>query len=228
VTSKFHPLLDGKSILPIYRDSLTDAGFHVGQPCDDAGYDLPRNSSPPPEEQHANDDYFPYSCRAEFELADFLFRKDHMGGKKISELMDIWVAYQQFKGAETEPEPPFANAQDLYNAIDSTEIGAVPWQAFSVHFDGEVANDPDSEVPQWKTRLYEVWFRDPLLIAEAQIGNKAFGDEMDYGPKREFSRAGRRQYSDFMSGNWAWQQAVCYINYIFELSLDTTNTDRDR
>jgi hypothetical protein len=209
VRSRIHPLLDGECIL-VYCDEVTDASFQAGQPCDDAGYDLPEDSSPPPEEQRANDDYFPYSSRPEFELADFLFRKDQMAGKKISELMDILAALQQITGAEPGQGPPFTSAQDLYDKIDSTEIGGVSWQAFSVQFDGDVVED--SEPPRWKTKSYEVWFRDPLKIAEAQIGNKDFGRKMDYGPKRVFSRAGRRQYSDFMSGNWAWNQAVCYIN----------------
>ena len=48
-----------------------------------------------------------------------------MGGKKISELMDIWAAYQQFSDSQS---PPFASAQELYDKIDSTKIGDVPWQ----------------------------------------------------------------------------------------------------
>ncbi|KAF8266958.1 hypothetical protein EI94DRAFT_1731853, partial [Lactarius quietus] len=86
-----------------------------------------------------------------------------------------------------------------------TEIGDVTWQAFSVEFDGEVSSD--SETPSWKRKSYEVWFRDPLRIAEAQIANKDYAHEMDYAPKQMFSAAGKRQYLDFMSGNWAWEQA---------------------
>ena len=128
--------------------------------------------------------------------------------------MDIWAAYQQFTEAEPGLGPPFASAQDLYNTIDSTEIGGVLWQAFSVNFNDDAMED--TPLPRWKTKSYEVWFRDPLKIAEAQIANKDFGHEMDYALKRMFSRAGRRQYSDFMSGNWAWQQAVRYIPCLFE------------
>ena len=50
-----------------------------------------------------------------------------MGRKKISELMDIWAAFQHSTNGNAQ-EPPFASAQDLYNKIDSTEIGDVPWQ----------------------------------------------------------------------------------------------------
>jgi hypothetical protein len=97
---------------------------------------------------------------------------------------------------------------------DRTDSCGVYWQAFSVQFDGGITEGSDG--PRWKTQSYEAWFRDPLKIAEGQIGNKDFGHEMDYSPKRAFSRAGKRQFSDFMSGNWAWQQAVSYIASIFE------------
>jgi hypothetical protein len=198
----------------LHNRLITDVRFCVAQPCDDAGYDLPDDAPPLPEENRAHGDYFPYSSRSEFELADFLFRKDQMAGKKVSELMDIWAAhYQGLTGAQgdsdSELDPPFASAQDLYNKIDSTDIGATPWQAFSVQFDANA--EEGAGLPSWKTKLYEVWFRDPLKIAEGHIGNKDFAREMDYSPKRVFSRAGRRQYSDFMSGNWAWDQAVSYV-----------------
>ena len=51
-----------------------------------------------------------------------------MAGKKINELMDHWASYQQNPDSDSGHGPPFANAQDLYDTIDSTEIGGVPWQ----------------------------------------------------------------------------------------------------
>jgi hypothetical protein len=126
-----------------------------------------------------------------------------MSDKKINELMDIWAAYQQ--DDEGQPSPPFSGAADLYNTIDATELGDVPWQAFSVKFDGDI---PD-HAPSWMTVSYEVWFRDPLAVVEGQLGNKDFGNEMDWAPKQVFSKDGKRQFSDFMSANDAWDQAVC-------------------
>jgi hypothetical protein len=186
---------------------ITDiSNIYTGQPCDADGYDLPMGTPPTPQERRADDDYFPYSSRPEFELADLLFRRVQMSGSKISDLMDIWAAYQQIYDIDPTYGPPFASSQDLYNTIDSTEIGDVAWQAFTVEFDGEVSG----ESPPWKRKSFEVWFRDPLKIAEAQIANQDFACEVDYAPKRMFSRAGKRQYSDFMSGNWAWEQAVSF------------------
>jgi hypothetical protein len=129
-----------------------------------------------------------------------------MAGSKISDLMDVWAAYQQSLGLDPTHGPPFSSLQDLYNTIDSTEIGGVAWQAFAVRFNGEISDG--AETPPWKRKSYEVWFRDPLKIAKAQIANRDYAHKMDYAPKQMFSSKRKHLYSDFMSGNWAWEQAV--------------------
>jgi hypothetical protein len=139
-------------------------------------------------------------------LADFLFRKEQMSGKKIGELMDIWAAYQQDKGDDL--DPPFSGAKDLYDTIDATELGDVPWQAFTVQFSGEIPDD----VPPWMNASYDVWFHDPLLVMEGQLGNKDFTSEIDIAPKRVFSKEGKHQFSDMMTSNWPWDQAVCSLH----------------
>lgn len=147
----------------------------------------------------------PFTSRAEFELADFLYRRDQMSGKKIDDLMDIWAAFNDNDGLGNSG-PPFANSKDLYDTIDAIEAGDVAWQSFSVKYDGDIPEG--STPPTWKTSAFEVWFRDPLKVMEGQLGNRDFKSELDFAPKRVFAKNGKRQYSDFMSGNWAWDQAV--------------------
>ena len=123
----------------------------LGQCCDEKGDPLPEGAPPPPiNSEQADGDYFPYDSRAEFELADFLFRKDQMSGNNINELMDIWATHQQELYDDDGATPPFANAQDLYNIIDGTEHGDVPWQAFSVKYNGDVPHDS----PKWMSASY--------------------------------------------------------------------------
>ena len=90
-----HPYLDGGLISFLGVNKVVITKILLGRPCDVDGDDLPEGSPPPPPTERAKDDYYPYQSRADFELADFLFRKDQMSGKKVSELMDIWAAYQQ-------------------------------------------------------------------------------------------------------------------------------------
>jgi hypothetical protein len=58
------------------------------------------------------------------------------------------------------------------------------------------------------TAVYDVWYRDPLLVLEQQIANPDFAGEFDFTPKRIFDINDKRQYTDLMSGNWCWEQAV--------------------
>lgn len=59
------------------------------------------------------------------------------------------------------------------------------------------------------TKTFEVWFRNPLEVLEAQIGNPDFDGEIDYAPKQVVGKNGKRQFTDLQSGDWAWEQAVC-------------------
>ncbi|KAH9960216.1 hypothetical protein BJV74DRAFT_799901 [Russula compacta] len=55
--------------------------------------------------------------------------------------------------------------------------------------------------------LYEVWYHNPLLVMESQIGNHDYRNEMDYAPKQVFSQTWTWQFCDLMLGDWAWEQA---------------------
>lgn len=55
---------------------------------------------------------------------------------------------------------------------------------------------------------YDVWFRDPRNLLHNLIANPDFQDEFDYAPYHEYVD-GQHIFEDFMSGDWAWTQAVC-------------------
>jgi hypothetical protein len=51
-----------------------------------------------------------------------------MSAKNINMLLDHWAATL----LKHHDSPPFANHSDLYETIDSTPMGGVPWQSFSL------------------------------------------------------------------------------------------------
>jgi hypothetical protein len=51
-----------------------------------------------------------------------------MSGKNISNLMEIWATYLRSAGDDPGIGPPFASSQDMYDKIDSTEVGDISWQ----------------------------------------------------------------------------------------------------
>jgi hypothetical protein len=180
LTTLYHPLLNGT-------------------PCNIHGNDLPPDTPPPSSPEDTNV-FFPFKHLEEFEFAKFLFIEEQMSGKKTDKLMMLLAAlYDGY-------EPPFADHQDLHSVLNAIPHGNISLQSFSVNYDGPLPLD--GEVPTWMTTEYDVWFHNPLLVMEQQIGNHDYTNEFDFHPKQVFDKAGKCQYTDLMSGNWAWGQAV--------------------
>jgi hypothetical protein len=202
-----HPILDGKSLIARYFIlSLTES--YLGTPCDSLGNDLPPNTPPPPYTSPENggatcNEWNPFNNRAQFEIADFLYRRNQMSGVQIDELFDLWAAC-----GDNGTEPPFASHNDLYETIDSIPLGDLPWICFTVKYNGHL---PDGEPPTWMTTEYEVWCRDVRLLMRGQLANPDFNGQTDYTPLQTFGPTGKREWSNVMTGNWAWKQAVSYF-----------------
>ncbi|KAL0955357.1 hypothetical protein HGRIS_001606 [Hohenbuehelia grisea] len=169
-----------------------------GTPCNINRNDLPAGFPPPIHNNRSPNDYVPFCNRGEFEFVDFLYRNIQMSTGKVDRPADIVAAMYQ-------DNPAFANHEDLYATIDTIQQGEIPWSAIAVTYDGPLPTS--GVVPPWMTTEFEVWFRNPLELLEQQLGNPDFAGETDYAPKRVFDKGNKRQYTDLMSGNWAWKQA---------------------
>ena len=124
-----------------------------------------------------------------------------MSAPNINILLDLWAS-TLLKHNEL---PPFSNHIDLYNTIDSMPLGNVAWQSFSLRYNGDEV--PEGIIPQWMTSDY-VWFRDPRAIIINMIENPDYNHHADVAPVRIFNRNGSWVYKNFMSGDWAWEEAV--------------------
>lgn len=147
-------------------------------------------------------DWFPFENQVQFETADFLYRRAEMSGGDIDALLQIWDASLAAHGERA----PFLNHRALYRQIDAIPYGDVPWKTFTVSYMGE--NPFEGSGPSWMTDDQVVWYREPLLVLKRMIANPDFDKEFDYVPYHEYVN-GVHQFRDFMSGNWAWKQAVC-------------------
>jgi Plavaka transposase len=157
----------------------------------------------PPRARHTyadHNDWTPYRNRIEFETAQFLYYREQMSAGNINVLLDLWATTL----LKHDERPPFANAADMYETIDSTPLGDIPWQSFSVTYSG----DAPGSAPQWMYTEYEVWFRDPRLVVQNMVDNPDYKDGFDTTPIRVFDIGDHRQYENFMSGDWAWDEAV--------------------
>jgi len=144
-------------------------------------------------------------------MAEFLFKRNQMSGGDIDILLNLWAASL----AAHDDNPPFASHNDLYNTIDATPIGDVPWESFSVRYNGA---KPEGEVPIWMETDFDVWFQDLHTIVKNLLSNPDFENEFDYAPFQEYDMEGSHRFQDFMSGNWAWKQAV-WCTIIFTILI---------
>lgn len=172
----------------------------LGQPCDEEGNYLPAGT-PPTRTEPDSDNWAPFASRVQFETAELLYKKVQMSAGNLDSLFELWTASNIQHGGSA----PFAKAQDMYDHIDGAAVGDVPWQSFTLKYEGDV--DPERS-PSWKAAEHTVWFRDPHEVVKALLANPDFADDIEFSPHRDYDATGHRRFSDFMSGDWSWEQAV--------------------
>jgi hypothetical protein len=126
-----------------------------------------------------------------------------MSAGDINSLLSLWAASLAVHG----DEPPFSSAIDMYD---------LAWESFSLEYNG---TQPVDNIPSWMEAEYDVWFRDPQILIHNLLSNLDFKSNFDYAPFQERTTDGTHRFQDFMSGNWAWTQAVSHHHHLFDLTL---------
>jgi hypothetical protein len=163
---------------------------------------------PPRDSDRGPDDWTPYNNRLEFEVADFLYRRNQMSAGNINSLLALWAASLAIHN----DEPPFSNVAQMYDTIDSTPLGDIPWESFSLQYNGI---QPEDDIPSWMEADYDVWFRNPRTLVHNMLSNPDFKSDFDLAPLQERTVDGTHRFCNFMSGNWAWKQAVSPQHHLF-------------
>jgi Plavaka transposase len=165
--------------------------------------DIPPGTPPPPPPFQSPNDWTPYRNRVDFEMSEFLYKTVQMSAGSVDTLSQLIRATLLAHETSLDNIDVFTHNDDLLATIDSTLVGDVPWQGFSMSYEGPF---PD-EVPAWMTTTYDVWHRDPRQLLHNLLANREFNGDFDYVPFREFDAKKRRCWRDFMSGDWAWKEA---------------------
>jgi hypothetical protein len=122
----------------------------------------------------------------------------------INQLFKIWAANNVafFDGAK----PVFANVEELHSAIDGSTYGGAAWRELEFKYDGHV----DDNSPPWKKATYVSHTWNTLEVVKNMAASSEFRDKWDTVPIEEYTEGHERRYSNFMSGRWAWQEAVSF------------------
>lgn len=126
-----------------------------------------------------------------------------MSAGNIEILLALWAASLAPHG----DTPPFNTSKQMNDTIDSSTLGHIPWENFSLRYTG--VKPDQGPPPSWMQQEYEVWYRDPRELVKNMVANPDFNGEFDYTPFHEYDADGNHRFQDFMSGDWAWKQAVC-------------------
>ncbi|KAN0094367.1 hypothetical protein V8E55_002654 [Tylopilus felleus] len=176
-----------------YHDKLTGEIYNAdGQPIDS-------NAPCPPASDKQPDNWSPYGSKLQFESADFIFQQAEMSAGNIDWLFELW-------GDPTAGgKPPFSDHKEIYQTIDATLLGDVPWDSIKLKYSGD---HPDGAVPPWMDQTYEFWYRPAYALVVRMLSNTDFNSEFDYVPYRDFlADSNQRRYENLMSDDWAWRQA---------------------
>ena len=143
----------------------------------------------------------PFNSRVEFDFAYYHFIEAQSSAALIDKALDIWAATVLEFGGNS----PWANSNELYAAIDAIQLGDVPWKVYKLRYQGPL---PQGTPPKWMTQTYELCTRDSRLLLHQQLGAAHFKDAINLSPYRQFDHDRQRTWSNLMSVDWAWKQAV--------------------
>jgi hypothetical protein len=108
-------------------------------------------------------------------------------------------------------EAPWKNVAELYANIDAIQHGDSPWKVYRLRYNGPM---PVGTPPKWMTQSYELCTRDSRQVLHHQLASGHFKDCINLTPYRQFNGDGQRTWSNLMSADWSWKQAVRHIIYV--------------
>ena len=176
-------------------------------PCDEDGTYLPPHTpprAPSPtrgEDGEAANPWYPFNSRAEFDFAYVHFVDAQTPTRLINGALDLWAAIVSEFGRDA----PWKSRDELYASIDAIQNGDAPWKVHRIQYRGP---RPPGTPPKWMSQTYELYTRDSRLLLHEQLRTTHFKDKINLSPYRQFGGDKQRIWSNLMSADWAWNQAV--------------------
>lgn len=149
--------------------------------------------------------WYPFEKQFWFEFAHHHFVRAQASEDNINVNLDL------LKAAVTQSNGnlkfPWLSAKKMYETIDQIQAGPVPFRSYDFQYCGPMPPSP----PKWMTQTYELYARDPRHVLQQQLSTPEFADHFTPIPYHQFKPDGERIFSNLMSGDWAWDQAVWHF-----------------
>ena len=147
----------------------------------------------------------PFNSRLEFDFAYYHYVDRKSPKSAINKGLDLWLASKLDAVKSDTCEPlPWGNAEAMYSTVDKIQEGVAPFQTVYFQYKGPLPPNP----PTWMTTKFELCVRDARQVLREQLRNKAFDGQFNPAPYQQYDSQSQRVFSNLMSGDWAWREAV--------------------
>ena len=146
--------------------------------------------------------WHPFEDRLAFDWAHYHFVELQSSEREINRGLDLWLAAVVKAGDNT--PLPWSSTEDMYQTIAFIQEGDAPFKTIFFKYSGPIPPNP----PCWMTETYELCTRDSQILLHNQLDTTSAADAFDYIPYRQFDHTGDRVWSNLMSGDWMWNEAV--------------------
>jgi len=91
------------------------------------------------------------------------------------------------------------NHAEMYETINSTPVGDVSWESFTLEYDGV---RPDGDIPMWMTAEYEYLVPKPSRPVHNIISNPVFESRVLTTHTARIYNGWGNRFQNLMSGDW--------------------------
>ena len=160
-------------------------------------------------------DWTPFKDHLAFDWAYYHYVTLEPLAAEISEGLDLWSAMSFKHGSST--GAPWKTVRDMYVMIDAVQAGSLPFKTHHFYYKGLKLL-----MPSWMEEPYDLDAHDTLAIVWLQLATLTFKDQFDYVPYQEFNSKGEQIWSNLMSAQSAFKQAVCPLGVVFWITFLTS------
>ena len=146
--------------------------------------------------------WHPFEDRLAFDWAYYHFTELQSSKREINKGLDLWLA-AKLKAGDNTPLP-WSSPEEMCQTINSIQEGDAPFKTIHFKYSGPIPPNP----PNWMTEMYELCTRDSEILLHHQLATTDFANTFTPRPYHQFDHRGDRVFSNLMSGDWAWKEAV--------------------
>jgi hypothetical protein len=144
----------------------------------------------------------PFEDRLAFDWAYYHFTELQSSEREVNKGLDLWRAAILKAGDDT--PLPWSSADKMNQTIDAIQEGDAPFETIRFKYAGPIRANP----PAWMTETYELCTRNSRNLLHHQLATTDFASTFNPVPYRQFDHTGERVWSNLMSGDWPWAEAV--------------------